>query len=590
MSIQAHLHALAEAGLINAAGTGAADREYQFRHALLQETAYRSLLRQERQQLHLAVGRVLEKAYPDRHDELAYHFEHAHEWARALAYYRLAGEAAMERYALDEATGHYSNALPLAQRVQDRPAQLALYQALGAAYETRGDFQRARANHEAALTLAREWGERQDEWQSLVDLGRLWASREYARAGAYFDDAVALAERQGDRKLLAASLNWTGNWKVNKDRPHEGRVDHDHALQIFEALEDEDGITQTLDLLGMAGLLSGDLREATLQYRRAIQRLRGLRDMQERLRLSSVLANLSLCAGSYQTSILVPVTMQEEALDSIQEAQEIAQRLGWRAGEAYSYIMTALSAGYSGEYAPALEAAHRALQVAREIQHRQWTTFAHYTLGKLYTDLLHLEEARHHTERAFELAHEVKSVLWQTFCAASLAQIALLQGDVRRASLILEEEVDATAAPRSLAQGTCLFARAELALAAGDAARALEHLDTLVQALPNPGRAGEDTRPAVALLRGRILVVLGQYPEAESVLGQARSGAEARGLRPLLWRSYLALAELFQQQGRSEEQEAARATAQQLIDGLAATIPGADLRRNFVVNAVDLYQ
>ena len=55
--------------------------EYLFRHALVQEAAYGSILKKDRKQLHLAVGEALERAYADRADELhgllAYHYSRA---------------------------------------------------------------------------------------------------------------------------------------------------------------------------------------------------------------------------------------------------------------------------------------------------------------------------------------------------------------------------------------------------------------------------------------------------------------------------------------------------------------------------------
>ena len=59
--------------------------EYVFRHALVQEAAYESLLRNNRRMLHLTIGEVLEQLYPDRLDEFApvlgNHFDEVHRLA-----------------------------------------------------------------------------------------------------------------------------------------------------------------------------------------------------------------------------------------------------------------------------------------------------------------------------------------------------------------------------------------------------------------------------------------------------------------------------------------------------------------------------
>jgi predicted ATPase len=80
MTLISQLNALESSGLIRLAAAQP-ELEYLFRHALIQDAAYYSLLKQDRKQLHLAAGEALEYLYPDHRDELAatlaYHFEKA---------------------------------------------------------------------------------------------------------------------------------------------------------------------------------------------------------------------------------------------------------------------------------------------------------------------------------------------------------------------------------------------------------------------------------------------------------------------------------------------------------------------------------
>ena len=78
--------------------------EYLFRHALVQDAAYDSLLLADRRQLHQMVGEVLEQAYPERLAEfapvLAQHFTMAGLDDKALDYLILAGDTAANIYAM----------------------------------------------------------------------------------------------------------------------------------------------------------------------------------------------------------------------------------------------------------------------------------------------------------------------------------------------------------------------------------------------------------------------------------------------------------------------------------------------------------
>ncbi len=91
--------------------------EYLFRHALLQDTAYESLLKQERKQLHQVVGAALEQLYPDRIGEmaavLARHFEQAGDTDKAIEYLQQAAKFAIDRNAITEAYELYSRASAL---------------------------------------------------------------------------------------------------------------------------------------------------------------------------------------------------------------------------------------------------------------------------------------------------------------------------------------------------------------------------------------------------------------------------------------------------------------------------------------------
>jgi ABC-type oligopeptide transport system substrate-binding subunit/class 3 adenylate cyclase len=98
--------------------------EYRFRHALIQETAYRTLLAEQRTRLHRRAAEWLEERYVGREGEvlglLAYHWLRAEDEAKAADYLLRAGDKARLEYALDEAIEHYRDLLPLLERRGER--------------------------------------------------------------------------------------------------------------------------------------------------------------------------------------------------------------------------------------------------------------------------------------------------------------------------------------------------------------------------------------------------------------------------------------------------------------------------------------
>ena len=95
---------------------------YAFKHALVQDTAYSTMLRARRQALHGAIAQVLEKRFPDTPPEvLAQQFEGAGQSEKAIEYWLQAGERDMRRFAMKELIAHYSNALRLSRPCRKRP-------------------------------------------------------------------------------------------------------------------------------------------------------------------------------------------------------------------------------------------------------------------------------------------------------------------------------------------------------------------------------------------------------------------------------------------------------------------------------------
>jgi predicted ATPase len=120
---------------------------YSFKHALIQETAYASLLRSTRRQYHKQIAQVLERQFADtpeaRPELLAHHYTQAGLQRQALVYWQQAGQHAMVRSAHVEAIGHLTRGLEGLQTFPETPErtqqELRLQLTLGAAMSaTRG--------------------------------------------------------------------------------------------------------------------------------------------------------------------------------------------------------------------------------------------------------------------------------------------------------------------------------------------------------------------------------------------------------------------------------------------------------------------
>src|SRR4051812_20525223 len=132
---------LCESGLAFRRGTPP-DAIYSFKHALVQDAAYDSLLKSRRQELHAKIARVIEQRFPNirttEPEVLAHHFTAAGLTEAAIPFWQAAGNLALKRLALAEAISHLNRGLELVTTLppsSDRDAsELGLRSHLGTAW------------------------------------------------------------------------------------------------------------------------------------------------------------------------------------------------------------------------------------------------------------------------------------------------------------------------------------------------------------------------------------------------------------------------------------------------------------------------
>ena len=556
---------------------------FAFRHALTRQTIYGSLLTRERKAVHRLCAETLARAAETDAilSDLAYHSNAAESWNDALAYGQRAAQRALTRYAPRAAVEHLDHALHAAELLSVPPTSVLRMRAQ--ALDMLGDFAMASADLERVLADARAEGNRRTEWEALLDLGQLWASRDYGQAGIYWQDALNLAWTLHNLPMRAHSLNRVGNWYLNREQPDEARHCHSQALAIFESIEDRPGLAETLDLLGMTNYLGGDLVAGTAHYERAATLYRTLDD---RIGLINCLATLSMRGGTYQTNTMVAAATLLASHAEGEEALAMARAIGWRAGEAYALIFLGFSLGSRGDYARALDVLPRALTIAQEIEHRQWTTAARCALGALYLDLLALSDARSHLEIAVALAHETGSIHWLSCTAGFLAVVYLQQQEPKLAEELLASVLSPDAPAQTLGQRLVWCARAELALARDNPQETLVIADRLETAVPNRSAHGPVPALRLLILRADALAAIGRHDESETLLREALDLAVTQGARPMLWRVHAALGNILRLQERHGETETACATARGLVESLAAAIPDETARDLFLRRAI----
>jgi class 3 adenylate cyclase/predicted ATPase len=206
------------------------DATYNFKHALVQDVAYQSLLKNKRQQYHQRIAEVLEERLPEiantEPELLAHHYTEAQLAEPAIDYWYRAGQLARERSANVEAIAHLTKGLGLLESIPDttkRAAkELALQMALGLAYLAAKGFgaMEVERTYARARELCEQVGDTRQLFKASWGLGRFYTlSGQLRAARQQAEEILVLAQRLQEPEFLieghlamGITLYWMGEF------------------------------------------------------------------------------------------------------------------------------------------------------------------------------------------------------------------------------------------------------------------------------------------------------------------------------------------------------------------------------------------
>ncbi|MDH3772294.1 MAG: hypothetical protein OET79_15070, partial [Nitrospirota bacterium] len=210
--LRAGLDKLAATEIVFRRGTPP-DARYTFKHALVQDAAYQSILRSKRQQLHARIAETLEERFPEtvaaEPELLAHHYTGARQVEAAVGYWQKAGERAIRRSANVEAIEQLKRGLALLETLPDTPVrarqELPLQITLGPALmAVRGQgAPETGQSYARALELGPQAGDTHQHFRALWGSWRYHFVRsDHPTARNLGEQCVGLAETARDDALM----------------------------------------------------------------------------------------------------------------------------------------------------------------------------------------------------------------------------------------------------------------------------------------------------------------------------------------------------------------------------------------------------
>lgn len=456
------------------------ERVHTFRHALIQEVAYQSMLYARRRELHGRIGVYLEQRYANDLDDyyglLAHHYRLSDRRDKAITYLLKAGHAAREVYANEEALQYYDWVLEALGDDKADPHAQETFDALGDVYATIGRYDEALAQFSAIL--------------HAPEITTETARRAYRKRGSvrekqgHYDEAfedldrAMMIARSGEPDISPLAIPITC---ADIALVHKRRGEYDQAIRVCEeglravrhdprTREDELIEARLHSELGGIYGMRGDYPRAQEHFERSLHARKTIDDLPGMIISHNNLGYLWQLQSEY-----------DRALEHYRIAEGLARKINLRYALVFAANNEANTLRSMGAYTEAAARCLEALTLSQEMQDRHNIAQIYNTIGVIAYHQGNYEQAHEAYDKALQIHRELRSVHQEGSTLANLAVTLNAQGRFLEAT---------TSAKLSLAHAEALHgqrlkvealnALAEAALGMGDSESARAYAEEAV--------------------------------------------------------------------------------------------------------------
>jgi class 3 adenylate cyclase/tetratricopeptide (TPR) repeat protein len=381
--------------------------EYVFKHALIRDVAYSTLLTRHRKQLHRRVGEAMESLLGDRLGEfqsiIAEHFLRAEAWARAADYLLRAGDEAARLSADAEARGHYEKAMHALMQLPDTV-----------------ENRRRRVDTTLKQAAVSSIAERPD-----LNLARLAAAEALAGELPTVDRATG-----EDRLRLARVRYWIGRIHHVSGDPRQAIAHYRQVLAIGQELGDEQLTAIPSAMIGMALAVQGQWAKAGQLLSQAVPALERAGEWREWCRVVGYLGISIVARGDYHRGVA-------EAQRALDRALEVNDQAIIGSNHILLCVTHVLNERMEALAAAAQEAVEEAERSGEQVILYAGLAFRGWSSGRLG----HRAAARRDMEQSNAIGAGLGRLILADWFAVARADIALAAGRMEEALTLAEQAV-----------------------------------------------------------------------------------------------------------------------------------------------------
>ncbi len=451
-----HLDILLDTGLLE---EDPKEEIFSFSHSLIHLAIYRGIASVIRQRYHRAAGEKIEEIWKEKiedyYSDLAYHYEMAGVYGKAVEYYYRAGHKAESLYAHEDAIRMLEKALELWNRAKKAEvSKMDILEELGDAYRILEEYEKARERYEEGLRgtedvgrkqglyakMANTW-ERQGEYGKAIEaaekglalsdessvescrlLGRkgvtLMRLARYEEAIQIFEEEMRIAEELGAKKEMGRVLHQMGSVMFFLGDYDPALEYFLRAMEIWESIGERGKLRDTLNNIGVIHHRKGILDKALEYYQKS---LKIRKEMGDRTGIGVSLNNIGV--------VYYDMGELDKALEYYERSLDIRKKIGDKLGIEASLNNIGVIYRIRGELDRALEYYQKSLEIEKEIGDKDSIAQCLSNSAEIYRYKKEPDKALEYDKEALKLAEEIGSKERKTAAFSGLAEDYLEIGD-----------------------------------------------------------------------------------------------------------------------------------------------------------------
>ncbi|MGC9396701.1 MAG: adenylate/guanylate cyclase domain-containing protein [Anaerolineae bacterium] len=390
--------------------------EYIFKHVMVRDVAYESLLLRDRRTYHGLIGRHLEEVYTGQkleevYELLAHHYSLSDDHAKALDYLVKSGDKAHAAYANPEAIAFYRQADELAAQLQQTEAAVVIAEGLGDVLFHVGESEEALACYERALTCCGDALREADLYRRIAAVYEKRGEYELALQSCALGIECLSPDHQ-DSPGMARLL-------IERSRIYRQQGQNDIAARDGEAslviLGDSTHYTEIAQAHNTLGLIY-----------RVSEPARAIQHLEQGLAILERTGNEYEAAKNYNNlAILYYQTDLSRSAAYFERTLKTMQRLGDVGEEAAAYMNLGVVHYAQGNYAQAIEYYQHSLAMREKLGHSLGIADCHINLGEVYRAQGELNQAIAHLEEGLRITQGIGAKDSEAECHRQLAECYL---------------------------------------------------------------------------------------------------------------------------------------------------------------------